>query len=148
MTASTGTQVAYPVRLLSDYPDRTLNRLTSALCNFAAVPILILVLDASDSGVVWSGGGQDPAAGAVGVLFLGPLLMIVFRRTYPRWWFDRNTDEQHAVHLDDDFPVVSRDLHRGAPPMTWLLAIPHLIANVLVPTTDRYLPLRLAAGER
>ena len=148
MTASTGTPAAYPVQLLSGYPDRTLNRLTSDLCIVAAVPILIVVLDASDSGVVWFGGGQDPAAGAGGALFLGPLLMIVIRRTYPRWWFDRNTDEQHAVHLDDDYPDVSRGLHRGAPPVTWLLAIAHLIANVLVPTTDRYLPLRLAAGER
>lgn len=150
MTAATMTPV-YPVRFSVDYPDRPLNRLTSALRIFAAVPILFVLLWVSGNGLIWSRGGQDAAAGAGGVLFLGPLLMILFRRKYPRWWFDWNvelqrftsrvvvylalmddhypsTDEQQAVHLDYDYPDVGRDLNRWAPLVKWLLAIPHLIA--------------------
>ena len=151
MTAATMTPAAYPVRFSVDYPDRPLNRLTSALRIFAAVPILFVLLWVSGSGLVWSGGGQNAAAGAGGVLFLGPLLMILFRRKYPRWWFDWNvelqrftsrvvvylalmddhypsTDEQQAVHLDYDYPDAGRELNRWAPLVKWLLAIPHLIA--------------------
>jgi hypothetical protein len=36
-----------------------------------------------------SGGtGTTMAVGGTGLLFLPPLLMILFRRKYPRWWFD------------------------------------------------------------
>jgi hypothetical protein len=89
-------------------------------------------------------------AGAGGILFLGPLLMILFRRKYPKWWFDWNlelqrltnrvvvyvalmndrypsTDEQQAVHLDYEYPDAARDLNRWLPLVKWLLAIPHLI---------------------
>ena len=154
MTAAM-TTAPYPVRFSVDYPERPLNRLTSALRIFAAVPILFVLLWVSGSGLVWSGGGQEAAAGAGGVLFLGPMLMILFRRKYPRWWFDWNlelqrftsrvvvylalmddhypsTDEQQAVHLDYDYPDVSRDLKRWAPLVKWLLAVPHLIALVFL----------------
>ena len=30
------------------------------------------------------------AAGAGGLLFFPPLLMILFREKYPRWWYDWN----------------------------------------------------------
>jgi hypothetical protein len=149
MTAAVSA-TAYPVQFAVDYPDRPLNRLTSALRIFAAIPILFVLLWVSGSGLVWSHGGKDAAAGAGGVLFLGPLLMVVFRRKYPRWWFDWNlelqrftsrvvvylalmddrypsTDEQQAVHLDYVYPDVARDLNRWSPLVKWLLVIPHLI---------------------
>jgi hypothetical protein len=76
--------------------------------------------------------------------------MILFRRKYPRWWFDWNlelqrftsrvvvylalmddrypsTDEQQAVHLDYRYPDASRELNRWLPLVKWLLVIPHLI---------------------
>jgi hypothetical protein len=30
------------------------------------------------------------AVGGAGLLFAPPLLMMLFRRKYPRWWFDWN----------------------------------------------------------
>jgi hypothetical protein len=150
MTTATVTPSTYPVQFSVDYPDRPLNRLTSAFRIFTAVPILLVLVWVSGNGFAWSRGTQDTVAGAGGVLFLAPLLMILFRRKYPRWWFDWNvelqrftsrvivylalmddrypsTDEQQAVHLDYVYPDVSRDLHRWLPLVKWLLAIPHFI---------------------
>src|SRR5438128_9865109 len=89
-------------------------------------------------------------SGAGGLLFFGPLLMILFRRKYPRWWYDWNlelqrftnrvvayvvlmddrypaTDQQQGVHLDYVYPDASRDLNRWLPLVKWFLAIPHFI---------------------
>jgi hypothetical protein len=150
MTAPALVGPAYPVQFAVDYPDRPLNRLTSAFRIFAAAPILLVLVWISGSGFIWSHGGQQAAAGAGGVLFIGPLLMILFRRKYPRWWFDWNvelqrftsrvvvylalmddrypsTDEQQAVHLDYVYPDAGRDLNRWAPLVKWLLVIPHIV---------------------
>src|SRR5213592_1853400 len=143
---------AYPVRLSVEYPDRPLNRLTTAFRIFVAIPILIVL--GSVSGSAWSvytsQGTVYVASGAGGLLFLAPLLMILFRRKYPRWWFDWNlelqrftnrvvayiflmddrypaTDEQQAVHLDYVYPDAARDLNRWLPLVKWLLVIPHFI---------------------
>jgi len=90
-----------------------------------------------------------------GILFLPTLLMIVFRRKYPRWWFDWNrellrffnrvaiylallddrypsTDEEQSVHLELDYPDVPVELNRWLPLVKWFLAIPHYIALVFV----------------
>jgi hypothetical protein len=150
MTAAALAGPAYPVQFTVDYPDRPMNRLTSAFRIFAAAPILLVLVWVSGSGLVWSHGGQDAAVGAGGVLFFGPLLMILFRRKYPRWWFDWNvelqrftsrvavylalmddrypsTDEQQSVHLDYVYPDAARDLNRWTPLVKWLLAIPHFV---------------------
>jgi hypothetical protein len=139
-----------PVRFSVDYPDRPLNRTTSALRLLAAVPILAVLLAVSGSSTVWSRGGQDALVGAGGLLFLGPLLMIVFRGKYPRWWFDWNlelqrftsrvvaylalmddrypsTDEQQSVHLDYTYPDAEQDLTRWMPLVKWLLVLPHVV---------------------
>jgi hypothetical protein len=85
----------YPVQFSVEYPDRELNRLVTAFRIIVAIPILI-VLGAVSNGWAgwgwgdWEGGGF--AAGAGGLLFLPPLLMIVFREKYPRWWFDWNLE--------------------------------------------------------
>jgi len=143
---------SYPVQYSVDYPDRSLNRLTSLFRIFVAIPILIVL--SSVSGGVWMQsyrrGMTFTGAGAGGLLFVGPLLMILFRKKYPRWWFDWNlelqrftnrvlayillmddrypaTDQQQAVHLDYVYPDVPRDLNRWLPLVKWLLVIPHLI---------------------
>src|ERR1700732_2377949 len=86
----------YPIQFEVEYPDRPLNRLTTALRIFTIIPIAIVL--ATVSGGTWNttvGSGATEttttiAAGAGGVLFAGPLLMILFRQKYPRWWFDWN----------------------------------------------------------
>jgi Domain of unknown function (DUF4389) len=145
-------QAMYPVQFATDYPDRRLNRLTTFFRLFTAIPIAILM--GSVAGQAWqSTSAKDNAivvAGAGGLLFFGPLLMILFRRKYPRWWFDWNlellrftnrvgiylllmddrypsTDEQQSVHLDYPYPDAQHELNRWLPLVKWLLAIPHYI---------------------
>jgi Domain of unknown function (DUF4389) len=145
-------QPSYPVNLSVEYPDRPLDRLTTAFRIVVAIPIMI-VLEAV-SGSTWSfyssTGTRYVVAGAGGLLFFGPLLMIVFRQKYPRWWFDWNlelqrftnrvlvyvllmddrypsTDQEQGLRLDYVYPDVPRDLNRFLPLVKWLLVIPHLI---------------------
>jgi hypothetical protein len=149
-------QVTYPVRFSVDYPDRDLNRVSTGFRLFAALPIAI-VLEAV-SGATWRSPGSDAitvAWGAGGLLFAGPLLMILFRQKYPRWWFDWNlelqrftnrfaayaalmddrypsTTDHQAVHLDYAYPDAARDLNRWLPLVKWFLAIPHYIVLLLL----------------
>jgi hypothetical protein len=146
-------QMPYPVRFSVDYPDRALDRLTSAFRICTVIPIAI-VLGTVSGGNGWdwdwnnSSSTRTAAVGAGGLLFFGPLLLILFRQKYPRWWFDWNlelqrfgnrvgaylalmddrypaTDEHQSVHLDYPYPDVERDLNRWMPLVKWLLAIPH-----------------------
>jgi hypothetical protein len=87
------TQAPYPVQFSVDYPDRPLNRLTSAFRVFTFIPIAIVlgtVAGSTYSSTTERGGMTATVVGAGGILFLGPLLMILFRQKYPRWWFDWN----------------------------------------------------------
>jgi hypothetical protein len=142
-------RAAYPIQFSVDYPDRPLHRLKTLIRPVAAIPILAVLGAVSGATTIWTASdGTTIAAGAGGALFLGPLLMIVFRRKYPRWWFDWNlelqrfgsrvvtylalmddrypsTDQQQAVHLDYVYPEVGRDLNRWLPLAKWFLAIPH-----------------------
>src|SRR5450631_1370034 len=149
MTTPSAQPSLYPVNFAVDYPDRPLNRLTTALRIFVAIPILV-VLESVSGGNFSTDNGHVVTYGAGATLFLGPLLMILFRRKYPRWWFDWNlelqrfgnrvvaylalmddrypsTDDHQSVHLDYDYPDASRDLNRWLPLVKWLLAIPHFV---------------------
>jgi hypothetical protein len=145
-------QMEYPVRFSVDYPDRPLDRLTTAFRIFTAIPIVI-VLGVVSGGNGWNwdwnnGSTRTVAVGAGGLLFFGPLLLILFRQKYPRWWFDWNlelqrfgnrvgaylallddrypsTDDHQSVHLDYPYPDAERDLNRWLPLVKWLLAFPH-----------------------
>jgi len=72
----------HPVQFSVDYPDRPLNRLTTAFRILVAIPILIVLGSVSGGTWQWSYGKGTTAvaAGAGGLLFFGPLLMILFRR--------------------------------------------------------------------
>jgi hypothetical protein len=150
-------QATYPVQFSVDYPDRPLNRLTSAFRIFVAIPILIVL--GSVNGSTWSAysrhGTMFAMSGAGGLLFFGPLLLILFRKKYPRWWFDWNlelqrfinrvvayvllmddrypaTDQQQAVHLDYPDPDGGRGLNRWLPLVKWFLAIPHYVVLIFL----------------
>ena len=154
MTTDQGPYPAqYPVQFAVEYPDRPLNRMTSFFRIFVIIPIAI-VLGTVSGGAWGSSGGNSTmvyaGAGAGSLLFFGPLLMILFRQKYPRWWFDWNlelqrfsnrvgtylalmndsypsTDDHQWVRLDYVYPDAATDLNRWLPLVKWLLAIPHYI---------------------
>lgn len=141
----------YPADLTIDYPDHPLNRLTTFFRIFVAIPILIILGLLSGPAQRW---GQDNSRvmyettrGAI--LFIPVILMILFRKKYPKWWYDWNleftkfstrvgsylllmrdeypsTDEEQAVHIYLPYPDASQ-LSRGLPLVKWFLTIPHFI---------------------
>ena len=143
---------AYPVRFSVESPDRQLNRLTSAFRIFTVIPIAIVLAAIGGYSDQWGDGAETTtvAVGGTGLLFLPPLLMIVFRQKYARWWFDWNlellrftnrvgvymalmddrypsTDEGQSVRLDFGYPDARLELNRWLPLVKWFLAIPHYI---------------------
>ncbi|HSO54236.1 MAG TPA: hypothetical protein VL330_16175 [Actinomycetes bacterium] len=79
-------QDAYPVRFAVDYPDRRLDRVTTGFRIFVAIPIMI-VLGTVSGGGSWESSYDNTRTTTVaagGLLFFGPLLMIVFRQKYLR----------------------------------------------------------------
>jgi hypothetical protein len=143
------THRAYPATLQVDYPDRPLNRLSTLLRLFYLIPIGILLSTLQNHSVTVVSNGEVVRTFATGggILVLPVVLMLLFRRKYPGWWFDWNlefarftmrvaaygtllndqypsTDEQQTVHLDLQRPD-TRVLSRWMPLVKWILAIPH-----------------------
>jgi hypothetical protein len=144
----------YAARLEIDYTDRH-DRVTTLFRVFLIIPIAIVigVLTAGATQTIYNQGGQSVRHSSGGIaagLFLATLLMIVFRKRYPRWWFDfalelarfstrigaffalltdqyPSTVEEQSIHLQIDYPDVERDLNQWLPLVKWLLAIPHYI---------------------
>jgi hypothetical protein len=141
----------YPLEFDVEYPDRSLDRVSTALRIFWLIPIAIVLGLVSHTTFSFSAG--DSYVGFVsagGVLIGGPLVMILFREKYPRWWFDWNrellrftnrvyaygalmsdvypsTDEQQYVRLELAYPDAKQELNRWLPLVKWFLAIPHYI---------------------
>ena len=140
--------IDFPAYLDVEYPDRELNRLSTLLRPLFALPVLILLglLGGSTIRV----GETDFRFGTGGIVFGATVLMLLFRRTYPVWWFDWNldltrfstrimayvallTDEypstefEQAVHIGIPYPDAATELNRWLPLVKWLLAIPHWI---------------------
>ncbi|MDP6823757.1 MAG: DUF4389 domain-containing protein [Dehalococcoidia bacterium] len=126
----------FPLTLTIDYPEEP-NRLTTFFRMFVAIPIWIIATQLGS------------------LLWLPVVIMIVFRRKYPRWWFDWNlaltrfstrvgayslliaheypsTDEEQYVHLDFEYPDVENDLNRWLPLVKWFLVIPHIIVLIIL----------------
>lgn len=146
----------YPVEFSVDYPDRELDRLGTFLRPLLAIPILILLNTVAGPSAGWEEEeGGRVALGAGGILFLGPMLMLVFRQKYPRWWFDWNrellrfanrvvaylalmddrypsTEDEQSVRLDIAYPDAKYDLNRWLPLVKWLLALPHYVVLLIL----------------
>lgn len=138
----------FPALLEIDYPEYERDRLTTFLRPFAVIPIAI-ILTLLSGPAVHAGSEENFAVVAGGILVLPTALMLLFRRKYPRWWFDWNleltrfstrvsaylcllrdeypsTDEEQAVLITVPYPDAT-ELNRWLPLVKWFLAIPHYI---------------------
>lgn len=134
----------YPVRYDVEYPEGKRNRLTTLFRFILILPAVLI------AGLVTA---------AAGALSLATLLLILFRRKYPRAWFDWQvemtrlsarvaayagylrdeypaTDDQQAVTLDFDYPDAGVDLRRGMPLIKWLLVLPHFVILAVLVTAQ------------
>lgn len=147
------TTPGYPAGLKVDYPDRRLNRLTSFFRIFVIIPIAIVIGLIASANIGWgghTGSNHWTWMYSGGLLFLPLVLMILFRKKYPKWWFDwslsmskfsarvssfflllrdeyPSTDEEQAIHLELIYPDADKQLGRGWPLIKWFLAIPHYV---------------------
>ena len=142
----------YPVQFDVDFPERKLNRLTTAFRFLIAIPIIVVLTMLS--GQAFGDDDRSRSELVIGgaAVFVPLVLMIVFRRKYPRWWFDWNlnlmrfsnrvtaylallddrypsTDDDQAVHLDFAYPDMAH-MNRWLPLVKWILAVPHYIVLI------------------
>jgi hypothetical protein len=149
----------YPARLEIDYQERH-DRLTTFFRLLMVIPVgivlAVLTAGATQTGYDETGEVASTTAGGITAgLFLATVLMIVFRRRYPRWWFDfalelnrfsarigayvglltdqyPSTVAEQSVHLHIDYPDAERELNRWLPLVKWLLAIPHFLVLIVL----------------
>jgi len=153
MPATTPT---HPIQFDVDHPDRPRNRVSTAFRLVFAIPALVVLAALGGPSLAGSDGDGLFLIGlASGLVVIPPLLTIVFRQKYPRWWFDFNlaflrfdnrvvsyllllgdelpsTDEEQSVHLEVPYPDVRVELNRWLPLVKWLLAVPHYVALLVL----------------
>ena len=145
----------YPVSLTVEYPEQPRNRLSVFFRIFAVIPIAVILFLLVGAGSNSEGARRGFEYATAGFAVAPTLLMILFRRKYPRWWFDWNlnlnrflfrvsaylwllrdeypsTDEEQAVHLEVAYPDAQTELNRWLPLVKWLLVIPHIVVLVFL----------------
>ncbi len=138
----------YPVQFSVDYGDGTRNRLTTFFRLILMIPIAVVAGLLGTAGYTLMLG--DGTSSYIPTIALGILLLILFRKKYPRWVFDfllevnrlsarvgayaallvdeyPSSDEEQSVHLNIEYPDAEADLQRWMPIIKWLLAIPHYV---------------------
>jgi hypothetical protein len=146
----------YPVQFNVDYPEEPMNKVSTLLRAIYVLPIWIIL--AGVSGSLYTIGFESTLISIAeigGILFVPIVLMLVFRKKYPRWWFDWNlalmqfnnrviayallltdvypsTDEEQSVHLNIAYPDTEWGLSRIMPLFKWFLAVPHYIALIFL----------------
>ncbi len=133
-TNDTAGAAPYPAQYSVEYPESS-NRLTALFRLILILPIAVIYYFVYQIS---------------GALLLPLVLMLLFRKKYPRWWFDVNlalarfevrvgayfallrdeypsTDEEQSVHLDIEYPDAQNNLNRFLPLIKWLLALPHWV---------------------
>lgn len=152
----------FPLTYEVEYPEGGLSRWKTLLRIFLIIPIAILAgiafttstsIDTDMSNAAqYVGYATGTVAGSIA---FATAFMILFRKKYPRWWFDfqlelarftsrisvyaslqtdkyPSTDEQQGVKLEFEYPDVENDLNRVLPIFKWLLAIPHYIVLAII----------------
>jgi hypothetical protein len=146
----------YAARLDIDYPQK-LNRLSTLFRPILIIPIYfvaILLLGGGGFSYQISDNVNFSLGGTEGIA-VATAIMIIFKKHYPRWWFDFEreltrfsarilayllllTDQypsivnEQAVQIEIDYPNAKRDLNRWLPLVKWILAIPHYIALTIL----------------
>jgi hypothetical protein len=141
--------VPFPYAKLSIPHPASSDRLTCFFRIFCAIPamiVLVLLVGFATKHSQWI---------APGILFFPALLAILFRKKYPRWWFDWNLnltkfsmrlgayilmlrdeypafEDDQAVVLELRYPDAEKELARGMPLVKWFLAIPHLFILIFL----------------
>ncbi len=147
-------QENYPANFDVEYLEQH-DRLTTLLRLAWCLPVLILltVLTSSGGGRMMNEAGQEVSRNGASFGFgltAATALMILFRQSYPKWWFDFSLElnrfssriisylmlltdrypsatEKQSVQVDFEYPDVQRNLNRWLPLVKWILAIPHYI---------------------
>ncbi len=148
MSENMANTAKYPATLSVDYAGQS-DRLKTFFRWFIAIPILV-ILSLLVSAQATGAEGEHARRVLAGLVIAPTVLMILFRRKYPRWWFDWNlaltrfgarvsaymlflrdeypsTDEEQAVHIEIPYPN-ALELNRWLPLVKWLLALPHVVA--------------------
>ena len=146
-----------PVEFDIDYPDQQRDRTRTFFRAVMVLPMLVVLAALGGPAIGGTnGGGPLFFIGlANGLIVIPPMLTIVLREKYPRWWFDFNlaflrfdnrvlgylllmsdeypsTDDEQSVHLEVPYPDVRSDLNRWMPLVKWFLAIPHYLALLIL----------------